>query len=64
MRAGEILGLIGPNGAGKTTLFNMITAFQAPTAGEIRFGGRCIARAPGPWPARLLRGGRARDRTT
>lgn len=39
---GEILGIIGPNGAGKTTLFHLVTGFQRPTAGEIRFEGRPI----------------------
>lgn len=59
VRAGEILGVIGPNGAGKTTLFNMITAFTMPTAGEIRFRDRCIARPPARGPARLSPRGRA-----
>jgi branched-chain amino acid transport system ATP-binding protein len=59
VREGEILGLIGPNGAGKTTIFNMITGFYAPTAGEIAFQGRWIARPPGPWWTRLRSRGRA-----
>lgn len=33
----EIVGLIGPNGAGKTTTFNLLTGFETPTAGSIRF---------------------------
>jgi branched-chain amino acid transport system permease protein len=37
---GGILALIGPNGAGKTTAFNVITGFQAPTAGRVRRDGR------------------------
>ncbi len=36
---GEIVGLIGPNGAGKTTTFNLLTGFEAPTAGSIHFRG-------------------------
>jgi branched-chain amino acid transport system ATP-binding protein len=38
--AGEILGLIGPNGAGKSTLFDLITGFQKPDRGRVRFEGR------------------------
>jgi len=41
---GEILGLIGPNGAGKTTTFNLITGFERPTAGAVRFGGVDLTR--------------------
>ena len=40
---GEIVGIIGPNGAGKTTTFEIITGFQAPTAGQVRFKGASIA---------------------
>ncbi len=36
---GEFLGLIGPNGAGKTTVFNLISGFEKPSAGTIRFDG-------------------------
>ncbi len=36
---GLITGLIGPNGAGKTTLFTLISGFQTPTAGRVRFEG-------------------------
>jgi len=36
---GQITGLIGPNGAGKTTLFTLISGFQTPTAGRVRFLG-------------------------
>ena len=39
---GEFTGLIGPNGAGKTTLFNLISGFEKPNSGTIRFDGRDI----------------------
>jgi branched-chain amino acid transport system ATP-binding protein len=39
VREGEVVGLIGPNGAGKTTAFNLITGFNRPAAGRIRFRG-------------------------
>jgi ABC-type branched-subunit amino acid transport system ATPase component len=39
---GETVSIIGPNGAGKTTVFNLITGFQKPTRGEIKFSGESI----------------------
>jgi len=39
---GETVGLIGSNGAGKTTAFNVITGFQRPTEGIVRFRERPI----------------------
>ncbi len=54
---GESLGVIGPNGAGKTTLFNMISGFEAPSSGSIRFDGREIG---GHAPQRIARLGLAR----
>ncbi|MFW9829678.1 MAG: ABC transporter ATP-binding protein [Promethearchaeota archaeon] len=39
---GEFVGLIGPNGAGKTTIFNLISGFEKPSLGRIRFDGRNI----------------------
>ncbi len=39
IRRGEFVGLIGPNGAGKTTLFNLISGFDKPSSGSIRFDG-------------------------
>ena len=55
--AGEIVGLIGPNGAGKTTVFHLISGFQAPTEGAIRFKGVSIA---GAKPHAICRRGLAR----
>lgn len=43
---GEIVTLIGSNGAGKTTALRAISGLTMPTAGEIWFKGRNIARMP------------------
>jgi branched-chain amino acid transport system ATP-binding protein len=42
MEEGEIVGLIGPNGAGKTTLFNLISGYERPSGGRIKFQGQNI----------------------
>ncbi len=39
---GSIAGLIGPNGSGKTTLFNVITGYEQPDSGVIRFKGEAV----------------------
>jgi neutral amino acid transport system ATP-binding protein len=39
---GSIAGLIGPNGSGKTTLFNVITGYERPDTGVIRFNGKTV----------------------
>lgn len=39
IKRGEFVGLIGPNGAGKTTVFNLISGFDKPSSGSIRFDG-------------------------
>jgi oligopeptide/dipeptide ABC transporter ATP-binding protein len=41
---GETLGLVGESGCGKSTLGKTVMGIYAPTAGEIRFGGREIGR--------------------
>ncbi|MFE6069949.1 heme ABC transporter ATP-binding protein [Streptomyces sp. NPDC056525] len=43
VRAGEVLALVGPNGAGKSTLLAALAADLAPSAGEVRIGGRPAA---------------------
>jgi branched-chain amino acid transport system ATP-binding protein len=53
----EIIGLIGPNGAGKTTTFNLLTGFETPTAGSIRFRDKSLA---GLRPYQICQRGMAR----
>ncbi len=40
--AGSITALIGPNGAGKTTVFDLISGYERPDSGAVRFEGRRI----------------------
>jgi neutral amino acid transport system ATP-binding protein len=44
---GSIAGLIGPNGSGKTTLFNIMTGYERPDRGVVRFRGAPVT-AVGP----------------
>ena len=57
VEAGRITALIGPNGAGKTTLFSIISGFQKPTSGAVRYDGDAITAEP---PHLLARRGIAR----
>jgi branched-chain amino acid transport system ATP-binding protein len=57
LRRHEVVGLIGPNGAGKTTLVNVMSGFDAPTAGRVELDDKDVTR----WsPARRGRAGLAR----
>jgi ABC-type polysaccharide/polyol phosphate transport system ATPase subunit len=40
VRPGEAFGIVGPNGSGKSTLLKLIAGIFAPSAGELRVGGR------------------------
>lgn len=53
VRSGEIVGVIGPNGSGKSTFFNLVTGFQKPNAGVVRFEGREIQNLAAPQIVRL-----------
>ncbi len=55
--AGSVSAIIGPNGAGKTTLFNLVSGFQQPVGGAIRFEGREIT---GQAPHRIAAAGLVR----
>ena len=57
VREGEIVGLIGPNGAGKSTVFGLLTGFETPTAGSVRFRGSSLV---GLKPHQICRRGVAR----
>ena len=41
---GELVTLVGPSGSGKTTLLQLLGALDRPTAGEVLFEGRDMAR--------------------
>lgn len=55
--SGRITALIGPNGAGKTTLFAIISGFQRPSGGTVRYRGEAVTGLP---PYELARRGVAR----
>ena len=42
VRAGESVCILGPSGSGKTTLVNLLSALDAPTAGELTIGGKRV----------------------
>ncbi|MDE3007446.1 MAG: ABC transporter ATP-binding protein [Acidobacteriota bacterium] len=42
IREGTVVGLIGPNGAGKSSVIDLVSGFERPNEGSIRFDGREI----------------------
>ena len=39
VREGTVIGLIGPNGAGKSSVIDLVTGFEHPDSGSVRFDG-------------------------
>ena len=39
IREGTVVGLIGPNGAGKSSVIDLVSGFERPDTGSVRFGG-------------------------
>ena len=37
---GTVIGLIGPNGAGKSSVIDLVTGFEHPDSGSVRFDGK------------------------
>ncbi len=44
LQPGDICGMVGPNGAGKTTTMRCLAGLIAPSSGELRVDGLCVAR--------------------
>lgn len=40
--AGSLAGILGPNGSGKSTLVKLLARVAAPSAGEVRYGGKSL----------------------
>ena len=66
VQPGVVTGFLGPNGAGKSTTMRLIVGLDAPSAGEIRIGGRAYRELAGPLhevgallEARAVHGGRS-----
>jgi ABC-type lipoprotein export system ATPase subunit len=53
LRRGDFLAVRGASGAGKSTLLHLLGGLDAPTEGEIQFGGRNLATLPRRDLARL-----------
>src|ERR1043166_868342 len=62
LRRGDFLAVRGASGAGKSTLLHLLGGLDAPTEGEIQFGGRNLATLPRRDLARLTRRGLGRLR--
>lgn len=43
---GELLVLVGPSGAGKSTLLDLLSGFEPPVGGDLRWQGRSLLNLP------------------
>jgi lipoprotein-releasing system ATP-binding protein len=55
LQAGEVVALVGQSGAGKSSLLHMAGLLEAPSAGEIYFGGQAASRLPEQERTRMRR---------
>ena len=47
IREGSVVGLIGPNGAGKSSVIDLVSGFERPDSGSVKFLGReLVGRRP------------------
>jgi putative ABC transport system ATP-binding protein len=53
VRPREMVAVVGPSGSGKSTMLAVASAMDVPSAGEVRVGGRSLARMSEPELARL-----------
>lgn len=63
LHRGQVHAVIGTNGAGKSTLINLLSGEMAPSAGQVRLGGKDITTLSQPHRARAGVG-RSYQRTT
>jgi ABC-type cobalamin/Fe3+-siderophores transport system ATPase subunit len=47
LKAGELVAIVGPNGAGKSTLVRAVSGLHRPSAGEVSWSGRELAKMRG-----------------
>jgi ABC-type lipoprotein export system ATPase subunit len=60
---GQSVAIVGPSGSGKSTLLNIIGALDRPTAGQVLFDGKDLAKTGDIELARIRNKAPARRRT-
>ena len=46
IRPGEVVAIVGPNGAGKSTLLRILNLLEAPSEGNVEYGGGAVEYPP------------------